>query len=103
MGQRKYPPLTPREITDILISRGFSLSHSKGDHNFYVHTVKGQKCIAQVDMGNPSYKDVWLKLVIRESGMTREQFYCSTKSAAKKIGLECAEDEELISWSLSES
>lgn len=101
MGQRKYPPLTPQEIISILIARGFVLHHTKGDHRYYVHTVKGKKRIMQIDMGNPAYSDRWLKLVIDETGMTREDFYKSTTSTAKKINLKCASDEELKNWALA--
>ena len=101
MGQRKYPPLTPGEIIEILIARGFTFHHSKGDHNFYFHTVKGEKRIMQVDTGNLLYADHWLKLTIDETGMRREGFYCSTKSTAKKINLNCASDEDLKNWVLA--
>jgi predicted RNA binding protein YcfA (HicA-like mRNA interferase family) len=98
MGQRKYPPLTPNEIIDILLARGFKFHKTRGDHRFYTHTVKGKKKIAQVDMGNPFVTDKWIKLVILQTGMTREEFYCSTKSSAKKINLKCALDDELKNW-----
>jgi len=98
MGQRKYPPLTPEEIVAILIARGFTFQNSKGDHNYYFHIVKNKKRIVQVDMGNPQYENKWVKLVIDETGMTRKQFYCSTKGTAKKINLKCAAKEELSNW-----
>jgi predicted RNA binding protein YcfA (HicA-like mRNA interferase family) len=101
MGQRKYPPLTPAEIIAIVIARGFILHHTKGDHKYYVHTVKGEKRIMQVDTGNPLYTDHWLKLVITQSGMSREDFYCSTTSTAKKINMKCVSEEELINWVLA--
>ena len=101
MGTRKYPPLTPLEIEDIILRRGFEHYKNSGDHRFYVHEVKGKKHIVQIDMGNPLYEGHWLKLVIEESGMTREQFYCSTKSSARKLGLKKAEKEELINWAIS--
>jgi predicted RNA binding protein YcfA (HicA-like mRNA interferase family) len=95
MGQRKYPPLQPREIEEILIARGFVFKKSKGDHKYYVHNVNGRTYIAQIDMGNPVYNDKWIKLVIKEAGMTREQFYSATKSTARKVGLHWSEEEEL--------
>ncbi|MFN8435076.1 MAG: hypothetical protein U0V18_13705 [Anaerolineales bacterium] len=101
MGQRKYPPLTPEEIVAILIARGFILHHTRGDHRFYYMIVRGEKRIMQVDMGNPAYTDNWLKLVIKETGMSREDFYCSTTSTAKKINMKCASDEELKNWALA--
>jgi predicted RNA binding protein YcfA (HicA-like mRNA interferase family) len=101
MGRIKYPPLNPNEIVAILNARGFSFYKSSGDHNFYIHSVKGKKRVVQVDMGCPSYVDHWLKTAIKETGMTREQFYCSTKGTAKKINLKCAAKEELSNWVLA--
>jgi predicted RNA binding protein YcfA (HicA-like mRNA interferase family) len=101
MGQRKYPPLTPGEIKEILVARGFNFHHSKGDHNYYVHDVRGRKHIAQVDSKCPIYDDTLIKMVLKETGLTREQFYCSTNSTAKKINLKCASDEELVNWALA--
>jgi predicted RNA binding protein YcfA (HicA-like mRNA interferase family) len=101
MGQDKYPPLTPDEIIAILRARGFTLHHSRGDHNYYYREVRGTKRVMQVDTGNPLYTASWLKLIIKETGMTREEFYCSTKSTAKKINLKCASDEELKNWALT--
>lgn len=101
MGQRKYPPLTPGEILAIIIARGFSLHHTGGDHKYYYREVRGEKRVLQVDMGTPTYSDHYLKLLITESGMSRDEFYCSTKSTAKKINLACASDEELLQWALT--
>lgn len=101
MGNRKYPPLTPKEIEAILIARGFKLHTKNGDHKYYTRVVKGKKRVAQVDMGNPGYNDRLIKLVILQCGMTREEFYCSIKSTSKKIGKPCAEKEELETWALA--
>jgi predicted RNA binding protein YcfA (HicA-like mRNA interferase family) len=98
MGQRKYPPLTPSEIIEILLARGFLKHHTKSDHIYYVHIVRGQKHISQVDTGCPLYTEELLKKVLKETGLTREQFYCSTKSAAKKLNLSCASTDELRTW-----
>ncbi len=101
MGQRKYPPLTPDEIISILTARGFVFHKSSGDRRYSYHTIKGKKTIVQIDMGNPVYSDTWLKLLIDETGMTREQFYCSTKASAKKINLGRAPKEDLEDWVLA--
>ena len=100
MGQRKYPPLTTAEIIAILLARGFTFHKSSGDHNYYFHTVRGQKRIAQVDTGNPLYTETVIKLVLQQSGLTRDELYCSTKNTAKKINKKCATDEELKNWAL---
>lgn len=95
---RKYPPLTPREIEGILFARGFYLLKSKGDHNFYRCDVKGIKKIVQIDMGTPLVENKWLKLTIKQSGLTREEFYCSTRTTAKKIGKMQEQRERLLLW-----
>jgi predicted RNA binding protein YcfA (HicA-like mRNA interferase family) len=101
MGPRKYPPLTPSEIISILLARGFTFHHSSGDHNYYVHVVRGVKKIAQVDTGNPQYTNTWISLIMEQAGMTREEFYCSTKTTAKKINHKCASAEDLRNWVLA--
>lgn len=101
MGTRKYPPLTPREIEAILIARGFSLHKMAGDHRFYIHNVKGKKKIAQIDMGNPLYEGNLIKSILKETGLSRDEFYRSTKSTAKKIGLNCVPKDELEKWALA--
>ena len=98
MGQRKYPPLTPREIESILKARGFEYERSHGDHNYYVRDVKGSKRLTQVDTGVEVYGSKLIKMVVEQSGMTREQFYASTKSTAKKIGVKRADKDELENW-----
>jgi len=98
MGPRKYPPLTPREIIEILGARGFTHHHNHGDHQFFIIWIKGKKRISQVDMRRAQYSEYFLKLLIQETGMSREDFYRSTKSTAKKVNLCCASAEELNTW-----
>lgn len=95
---RKYPPLTPLEIEDILVSRGFVYERSRGDHKYYYREVNGVKHIVQIDTGASLINNKWIKLTIQQSGLTREQFYCSTKATAKKIGLKKEPREVLLSW-----
>lgn len=98
MGQRKYPPLTPKQIESILLARGYEYVKSKGDHNFYERTVNGKKHVAQIDMGANAYNANWIKMLLTQSGMTRKQFYCSTKTAAKKLGMKKETKEQLENW-----
>lgn len=98
MGNRKYPPLKPKQIENILYARGFILHKKKGDHRYYVREVRGKKRIPQIDWGIDMYNSNWIKTIIKQSGMTREQFYCSTKKTARKIGLGCADKKELANW-----
>lgn len=98
MGRRKYPPLEPKEIEDILFARGFLHYKNKGDHRYYFQDVQGEKKIVQIDWGVDMYNSKWIKVVLEQSGLTRKQFYCSTKRAAKKIGLRRASKTELNDW-----
>jgi predicted RNA binding protein YcfA (HicA-like mRNA interferase family) len=99
MGQRKYPPLEPGEIIAILAARGYRLDRTRGDHRYYTRYVNGRERVVNIDMGNPMYSKNWLQLVIEESGLDRDDFYCSTKSSAAKIGKPCASRAELSNWS----
>jgi|SRR5690242_9960233 len=104
MGPRKYPPLKPREIVEILKRRGFvEIQHQRGgtDHKFFTRVLNGKQHLPQVDMGVDEVSEYWLKLTIQESGLSIEDFYCSTKTAAGKIGKRCVSDKELRAWELS--
>ncbi|MBI5464367.1 MAG: type II toxin-antitoxin system HicA family toxin [Ignavibacteriales bacterium] len=81
----KFPPLTPQEVVAILKARGFSLNNQEGSHAQYVGFFGGVKRRVTVDMAKVDYNDFLIKSMIRQSGMTREEFYCSTKSTARKI------------------
>lgn len=77
---------------NILLARGFSFrGHGKGDHDTYSGQWAGRKRIVTVDMGIGNYNDpAMIKMILRESGMTREEFYGATKKTAKKINLRMA-------------
>lgn len=99
MGQKKFPVLENGEVERILMARGFVYSPgNKGDHNFYTHIVGGKKRIVQIDTGCPEYDHKLIKMVLKESGLTREEFYRSTKIAAKKINKKHAQKTELLNW-----
>jgi len=87
MGNRRYPPLTPGQIIQVLIARGFVLDHTKGDHRYYQKIINGRKLIVQVDMGCPLYGPDLMPMVLGESKLSRDDFYASTKSTAKKINI----------------
>jgi predicted RNA binding protein YcfA (HicA-like mRNA interferase family) len=83
----KYPSLAPAEVVKILEARGFAWVRSHGDHRHYLGEWKGRKRLVTVDWGVKEISKDVLKSVIRQSGMTREEFYGSTKRTAKKIGI----------------
>ena len=49
--------------------------------------LEGYAPVVQVDMNFEDYSGRWLKVVIVQSGLSREEFYASTKSTAKKINV----------------
>jgi len=84
---RKYPPLTPREVIAILRARGLVYDHSHGSHEYHSGTLKGQRRFVTVDMNYREFSVQRIKDMIDQSGLTREEFYGSTKRTAKKINL----------------
>ena len=84
---KRYPTLTPREVMDILQARGFRLHRTVGSHAQYVCLLRDQNRRVTVDLHISQFDDYLLKLMIQQSALTREEFYGSTKDAAKKINL----------------
>ena len=98
MSQRRYPVLSVEEVEAILLARHFVLDHTKGDHRYYSLNVRGKECIAQVDTGCSNYSHSLIKLLLNETMLSREEFYCSTKTTAKKINKKCVCKDELNNW-----
>jgi predicted RNA binding protein YcfA (HicA-like mRNA interferase family) len=84
---RKYPPLTPKEVIAILRARGFVYDHSRGSHEYYSGILKGKRRFVTVDVSYREFSIQRIKDMIDQSGLTREEFYGSTKGTAKKINL----------------
>jgi len=51
----------------------------------------------QVDTGDVCDEHI-IKKILRQSGLSRKQFYASTKGTAKKINVRPATKEELATW-----
>jgi predicted RNA binding protein YcfA (HicA-like mRNA interferase family) len=79
---KKFPSLTPDDIVSILTSNGFSRTAFRGSHAQY---EKGSHKVT-VDMAVKDFNTYLIKSMIAQSGLSREAFYGSTKSTAKKIG-----------------
>jgi predicted RNA binding protein YcfA (HicA-like mRNA interferase family) len=84
---KKYPPLTFNEVIDILKTRGFILDRIKGSHHQYIKTTSGKKLVVTVDKSESPFDVFLIKSMIQQSGSKRKEFYCSTKSTAKKLNL----------------
>jgi predicted RNA binding protein YcfA (HicA-like mRNA interferase family) len=82
---QKYPPLSPRDVIEILVAHGFSLEHFVGSHAQYESVREGKSYKVTVKTNVDEFNDFLIKSMIRQSGLTREDFYSATKSTAKKI------------------
>jgi len=87
MGRNRYPQLTTREVQDILKARGFVLLRTSGSHEHWGAIIKDERRIVTVDLHGDFGRDI-IKSMIRQSGLTREEFYCSTKKTAKRLNKE---------------
>jgi hypothetical protein len=59
-----------------------------GSHAQYIGYFSGIRRKVTVDMAEREFNDFLIKSMLRQSGMSRNEFYCSTKATAKKIGRE---------------
>lgn len=84
---RKYPSLTPSEVRAILQARTFVKKGQRGSHEQWAGVWAGNPRVVTVDGHYPEFDDDLIKSMIRQSGMTREQFYGATDRTARKIGL----------------
>jgi predicted RNA binding protein YcfA (HicA-like mRNA interferase family) len=74
----KYPPLTPAEVEKILERAGFTLKRTSGSHNQWEGTVKGMRRLVTVDQlsrSSETFGKKLMKSMIRQSGMTNDEFY----------------------------
>lgn len=98
MSPRSTPPLTPREVKRILTARGFIFSHSRSSHHNYKCKRNGKTYTVTVDVGIREFDDNLIKSMIRQSGMSKQDFYCSTKKTARKIDKRVVSKEKLTAW-----
>jgi predicted RNA binding protein YcfA (HicA-like mRNA interferase family) len=82
---KKYPPLTPQQVIDILKARGFKFNNQVGSHAQYEGKINNSNKKVTVDMSEKDFDDELIKSMIDQSGLNRNEFYCSTPQAAKKI------------------
>ena len=86
MGQKKYPDLSRAEFTEIVECFLGKPDHTKGDHSYYKGFVKGKFSAVQIDHGRDPVFGWVIPETIKALGVSREEFYCCCKSAARKIG-----------------
>ena len=84
---KKYPPLTPDEVINILLARNFVLDRTRGGHSYYSGTIGGRLRHVTVSTHYRQFSLERIKDMIAQSGLTRTEFYGSTKRTARKIDL----------------
>jgi len=87
VGRKKYPSLSPSEVISILKAKGFSFKRQTGSHQHYecASGEGGTRRVVTVDISIDQFWEELMKSMIRQSGLSREQFYGATKKTAKKI------------------
>ena len=79
---KKFPPLTPQQVIQILTTKKFQFDRQKGSHAQYVHPISGRT--VTVDMKEKEFGITLMKSMIHQSGLSREEFYGATKETTKK-------------------
>ena len=89
MGQRRFPPLTPDEVEAILRACGFEKKRQEGSHAQWERAADGRRLrsIVTVDVPRAEVREDLMKSMIRQSNLTREEFYSATKRTARKASV----------------
>ncbi len=92
MGSRRYPPLTPSECIAIVTALGFTLKRQEGSHCHYERPAdppgsnpQKPRSVVTIDVSISSFDDYPIKMMIRQSNHSREEFYGATPKTKKKI------------------
>lgn len=88
---KRYPPLTPTEVIAILLARGFDLDRTRGSHSYYAGRIRGRLRHVTVDTHYAEFSMERIQDMIAQSGLTRDEFYGSTRDTARKINLRAEE------------
>ena len=71
----KYRKLSSKDVEKILIKHGFKFVSQKGSHRQFKGVVKGRKRRVTVLADRKSFHPKTLKSMIRQSGLTEEEFF----------------------------
>ena len=70
-----YPKLSSKDIEKILLKHGFKFVSQKGSHRQFKGVVKEKKRRVTVLADRKSFHPKTLKSMIRQSGLTEEDFF----------------------------
>ncbi len=75
----KRPRLSHRQVAQILRAHGFRLDRQDGSHQQWVGEVRGQPRVVTVIAGAKDYAPKTMKSMIRQSGLTEDEWYGTLK------------------------
>lgn len=84
MPPRKYLPLTPDEVIQILKGLGFVHKRTTGDHAQWEGMVKEIRRVSTVQLIRGTYSTERMKRLIENLGLTPEEFYGIDKKISKR-------------------
>jgi predicted RNA binding protein YcfA (HicA-like mRNA interferase family) len=82
---KTYPVLKRREVLDILKALGFEEVCCEGSHCKYQAMIGGIKRSVTVDRAINDFDDFLLRSMVRQAGVSRQEFYGATKATKLKI------------------
>jgi predicted RNA binding protein YcfA (HicA-like mRNA interferase family) len=71
----KYPKLSSEDVERVLVKLDFKFVTQKGSHKQFKGIVKGQKRRMTILANRKSFNPKTLKSMIRQSGLTKEEFF----------------------------
>lgn len=71
----KIKPESAREIVRRLEKNGFIFIHQKGSHRYFLRNKEGKQHLTSVPMHPGDLPKGTIGAIIRQSGLSREEFY----------------------------
>lgn len=75
----QHPPLNPAQVEAILGKAGFTLKRIESSHFYWEGNIKGRRRMVPVDhlggQRSETFSQSLLNRMIRESGLTKKEFY----------------------------
>ena len=71
----KHPPLKLKEVRSILKEAEFTLIRTRSSHEQWEGTTKGKRRVVSVDTNIRDFSGFILSNIIRQSGLSKDEFY----------------------------
>src|ERR1051326_9499653 len=84
---KKLPLLKPREVQANLRSLGFVYKRTDGSHEAWERAADGtrERAVVTVDVGKRQFDKYLMKMMIRQSKLTQEQFCSGVLNATDAV------------------